>query len=265
MNTPFLSPDEPAAVEVIRDNPTCRLLIHCDHGGNLVPKSLDHLGVGADTLSRHVGWDIGAANVCRILARRICAVAVIATYSRLIIDVNRALGDPSSIPPTSDGFLIPANVNLTPDQKAARVNELYWPYHMAIDWELGLIREAGHLPVILSIHSFTPALITRTKAKPRPWHCGIMFSRDTRFADHLAAEMRKVPGLIVGENEPYSGITHGYCAKMHGLSQSVPHVQIEIRQDLICTEDGQRWWGEFLASILPAILAKPDMSEVRHY
>ncbi|MBL8630370.1 MAG: N-formylglutamate amidohydrolase [Rhodospirillaceae bacterium] len=265
MSVPVLLPGEPEPVELIRGQRASRLLIHADHGGNTVPRNLNHLGIGADTLSRHVGWDIGAAAVSRHLAMRMDATAVIARYSRLIIDVNRALGDPEAIPQTSDGFAIPANVNMTAEQQADRVRTLYWPYHQSIDWELGLIREAGHLPAVLSVHSFTPALMSRDRVKPRPWHCGVMFSRDTRFGDHLIAEMRKVPGMIVGENEPYSGITHGYCAKVHGLSQSVPHAQIEIRQDLICTEAGQRWWADYLATIIPVILNKDDMNELRHY
>jgi predicted N-formylglutamate amidohydrolase len=265
MNIPVLLPGEPEPIEVINGQPASRLLIHCDHGGNAVPQSLKHLGVGVDTLSRHMGWDIGAAAVSRHLAQRLNAPTVIARYSRLVIDVNRVLGDPDCIPAVSDGFSIPANVTITPEEKAERVRTLYWPYHTAIDWQLGLIREGGFMPVILSIHSFTPALISKARAKPRPWHCGVMFSRDTRFGDHLIAEMRKVPGMIVGENEPYSGITHGYCAKMHGLSQSVPHAQIEIRQDLICTEAGQTWWADFLGTMIPIILAKDDMNDTRHY
>ncbi|MBL8642706.1 MAG: N-formylglutamate amidohydrolase [Rhodospirillaceae bacterium] len=261
----LLNDTEPGPFELRRAGPGSRLLIHCDHGGNAIPQRLWGLGLRRDAIDRHIGWDIGAAAVSRYLAHRLSAAGVIARYSRLVIDVNRALGDPDNIATTSDGIPIPANVGLSAEDKAARVADLFWPYHQAIDWELGLIREAGHLPVVLSIHSFTPALMTRTRVKPRPWHCGVMFSRDRRFGDHLIAALRAVPGMIVGENEPYSGITHGYCAKLHGLAQGLPHAQIEIRQDLICTEAGQIWWADYLAQIMPVILAQADMNDVRHY
>lgn len=262
---PVLSEDELGPVDIIRGAPGCRLLIHVDHGGNDVPRSLAGLGLSQETLNRHVGWDIGAAMVSRHLAKHLNCTAIIARYSRLVIDVNRALGDPDNIPATSDGFLIPGNATLGREVMEERVKALYWPYHQAIDWELAHMREGGLQPAILSVHSFTPALMKRNMVKPRPWHCGVMFSRDTRFGDHLIAGLRSVPGMSVGVNEPYSGITHGYCAKMHGLSQSLPHVQIEIRQDLICNAAGQAWWADLLAKLVAPILDQPDMNDVRHY
>jgi predicted N-formylglutamate amidohydrolase len=241
------------------------LLIHCDHGGNQVPLSLKHLGIPPDVLDRHIGWDIGAAAVARNLAQRLNATAVVGVYSRLVIDCNRAFGDLGSIPATSDGIPIPANINLSAQQRAARADAFYWPYHRAIDVEVARIQAGGIVPVMLSVHSFTPALLAKEHAVPRPWHCGVMFSRDTRFGDHLIAALRQVPGMIVGVNEPYSGITHGYCMKAHGLAQGLPHAQIEIRQDLICTPAGQEWWAGLLSCLIEPILGQSDLAAIRHY
>jgi predicted N-formylglutamate amidohydrolase len=260
---PFLMPDEPAPVELVRGSSA--LLIHCDHGGNAVPRSLVHLGVGADVLDRHVGWDIGAANVSRHLARALGATAVIARYSRLVIDLNRAMGDPEAIPAVSDGITIPRNAGLTLDDVTRRADALFWPYHKALDTEIAHIKARQRVPVMLSIHSFTPALMRRDAAQARPWHCGVMFSRDTRLGDHLITGLHAVPGMTVGVNEPYSGITHGYCMKAHGLAQGLPHAQIEIRQDLICTEAGQEWWGGLLSRLIAPILEHNDLADVRHY
>jgi predicted N-formylglutamate amidohydrolase len=264
-HTSLLSADESLAVEIVGGRGTRALLTHCDHGGNAVPRVLNNLGLRPDILERHVGWDIGAAAVARRLAATMEASAVIARYSRLVIDVNRALGDPDAIPCTSDGIVIAGNLNLDLRAIAARSDAFYWPYHRAIDLELARIQGRGRTPVMLSIHSFTPALMTRTTAQPRPWHCGVMFSRDRRFGDHLLAALRGVPGMVVGENEPYSGVTHGYCMKAHGLAQGLPHAQIEIRQDLICTAAGQAWWGDLLARLIAPILEQRDLAEISHY
>jgi predicted N-formylglutamate amidohydrolase len=260
-----LGSHEPAPVEIVRRTGTSSLLIHCDHGGNQVPQSLRHLGLTSAELDRHIGWDIGAAAVARALAQNLRATAVMCVYSRLVIDCNRAFGDIGAIPGTSDGIPVPANMSLSAQQRAARADAFYWPYHRAIDIEVARIQADGRVPVMLSVHSFTPALMTKDQAMPRPWHCGVMFSRDTRFGDHLISALRGVTGMNVGVNEPYSGITHGYCMKAHGLAQGLPHAQIEIRQDLICTPAGQRWWAGLLSCLIEPILGQPDLATIRHY
>ncbi|MSQ86767.1 MAG: N-formylglutamate amidohydrolase [Alphaproteobacteria bacterium] len=264
-NTALLMPDELPAVEVYRPSASSPLLIHCDHGGNAVPRGLNDLGLSPDVLSRHVGWDIGAAAVARQLAVNLDATAVIARYSRLVIDLNRALGDNDAFPAMSDGIAIPGNAALTQGDLNARADHLFWPYHKALDSELARIKAQQKIPVMFSVHSFTPALMESERSQPRPWHCGVMFSRDRRFGDHLIAALRGVPGMAVGVNEPYSGVTHGYCMKMHGLAQGMPHAQIEIRQDLICSEAGQAWWGGLLSCLIAPILGQSNLAEIRHF
>jgi predicted N-formylglutamate amidohydrolase len=258
----LLSPSEPAPVEVHRVAERSPLLIHCDHGGNRVPEALADLGLPHDALATHIAWDIGAAAVATELARRCDATAVIARYSRLVIDLNRPLGEPDSIPEASDGRPIPGNRGLSPEARLARAQALFIPYHHALDAEVARLRGAGHVPIMLSIHSFTPALMAQGSA--RPWHCGVMFSFDRRLGDHLLCALRSRPGLVVGENEPYSGITHGYCMKAHGLAQGLPHAQIEIRQDLVCTPAGQAWWAKLLAEIVAPMLGYDDLKSIRH-
>lgn len=257
----ILGANDPLPVEVIAHTGS-RLLIHCDHGGNRVPTSLHDLGLPHEALERHIGWDIGAAAVARGVAQRMPATAVIARYSRLVIDLNRPLGEPESIPSTSDGQPIPGNIGLSHADVMARAAAVFTPYHHSIDAEIARIRASGQVPVMLSIHSFTPALMAKGSA--RPWHCGVMFSNDRRLGDHLLRALRQTPGMVVGENEPYSGITHGYCMKAHGLAQGLPHAQVEIRQDLVRTTAGQHWWADLLSRILGPILELQDLNEIRH-
>ena len=145
----------------------------------------------------------------------------------------------------------------------ARADAFYWPYHTAIDRELARLKLSGPAPLLLSLHSFTPALTT--EAAPRPMHVGVMASRDRRLADALLAAFARYPDLTAAFNAPYSGITHGYCLKIHGLAQGLAHAQIEIRQDLIGDATGQACWVDLLADILRPIVAEETLHRVEHY
>jgi predicted N-formylglutamate amidohydrolase len=188
---------------------------------------------------------------------------VLSVYTRLLIDPNRALGDAGSIPATSDGIVIPANAKLSFAARQARADRFFWPYHMAVDHHLARLKQAKHVPLLVSIHSFTPSLMTT--GAPRPWHVGIMASRDRRLMDALIQTLRDRGDLVVGDNEPYSGVDLGYCLKLHGLAQGLPHAQIEIRQDLIETVAGQEKWADLLAGILRPILADEKFHQIAHY
>lgn len=257
------SAHDPAPVEIVNPDATLPLLLIGDHAGRAVPRALDNLGLGADAFGRHIAWDIGAAGVARGVARRLGASAVLANYTRLLIDPNRPLGDSDCVPSKSDGVPIPGNQNLSVLDIEARGRAVYWPYHGAIDLALARLKQNGDVPMLLSVHSFTPALMSAGSA--RPWHAGVMASRDLRFSDALLAALSAEPGMCTAFNEPYSGITHGYCLKIHGLAQGIPHAQIEIRQDLICTPAGEAWWADLLARLLPAIMADAAMQRIEHF
>ncbi|MGE3333241.1 MAG: N-formylglutamate amidohydrolase [Rhodospirillaceae bacterium] len=246
-------------VELINPHGLSDLIITGDHAGNAVPPELKDLGLPAAELARHIGWDIGAADVARKLAKRLGATAVLARVSRLVIDPNRALGEPESIPSVSDGSPIPGNQNLSAAERAARAANYFQPYHAAIDSQIERLRRAGRRPAVLCMHSFTPQLTH--KGRPRPWHIGVMSSFDRELADYLIAAFSAKEGLVVGDNEPYSGITHGYAQKRHGLAQMLPHAQLEIRQDLISDEAGQERWADLLADVMTSWMER-GLSEV---
>ncbi len=236
------------AVELINPGAVADLVITGDHAGNLVPPALRDLGLPPDELARHIAWDIGAAGVARRLAKHMNAPAVLARVSRLVIDPNRPLGEPESIPSVSDGSPIPGNQDLSAADRAARADAYFHPYHAAIDGEIARLRRAGRLPAVLCLHSFTPQL--NVLGKPRPWHIGVMFSYDRELADYLIGAFSETAGVEVGVNEPYSGVTHGYAQKRHGLAQMLPHAQLEIRQDLIADEAGQEKWAGIVADAM---------------
>jgi len=259
----LLSNDDAPAVEIVAPEATHRLLITGDHAGNAVPKALGCLGLPPGELDRHIGWDIGVAEVSRRLAARLGATAVLARYTRLLIDPNRPLGEHDLIPLKSDGTLIPANQNVGDDARRARAEAFYWPYHRTVDEQIARLQRMGQVPVLLAMHSFTPAL--SSTATPRPWHVGVLYGSDARLPRLLMEALRGRGDLVVGDNEPYSGITHGYALKVHGIAHGIPHAELEIRQDLINTPEGAQRWADLLAEILPPILEHPDLKKIEHH
>jgi predicted N-formylglutamate amidohydrolase len=202
-------------------------------------------------MGRHIAWDIGAADVAIRLAAALDAFAILQTYSRLVIDCNRRPGIPASIVRISESTRIPGNEIVTIEAAAAREREIFRPYHDRIRTELDTRQAQGRPTILISVHSFTP----RFHGKQRPWHAGVLYNRDARIASELLRFLRAEPGLVIGDNEPYSvGDTTDYTIPEHGERRGLPHVGIELRQDLISAEAGQSEWAERLARALVSIV-----------
>jgi predicted N-formylglutamate amidohydrolase len=243
----LLAEDEPAPVTVRNENGRSPFLIVVDHASNRLPRALDGLGVSKADCARHIGWDIGIAAVSRLLAEAIDATLIEQNYSRLVIDCNRAPGLESSIPPVSELTAIPGNIGLSEEHKEARRREIFQPYHDRIAAELDRRREAALPAALVAMHSFTPVFMGESRA----WHAGVLYNRDSRLAGVLLALMRGEEGLIVGDNAPYSvSDLTDYTIPVHGEGRGLPHVEIEIRQDLIEDETGQRAWAARFAQWL---------------
>lgn len=228
-----------------------RIILSCDHASNRVPRRLAQLGLSDEILSRHIGWDIGAAAVTRRLAPALGAAAVLAGYSRLVIDCNRDPDDPSSIPATSDDVVVPGNRELSAEARHARRAAIFAPYHAALTQLIEAVLARRAVPALISIHSFTPSL----GGKARPWHVGILWDGDGRIASPLLAALRSDAALVVGDNEPYSARQPvGYTMRYHAIDRGLPHVAIEIRQNEIADDAGAAAWAERLATVLKPIL-----------
>ena len=232
------------------------LLLLCDHAGKEVPGGLATLGISADLLARHIGWDIGAADLTRALARRLGAAAVLNHCSRLVIDPNRRPGSPTSVPPISDGTVIPGNQNLGRAGLAERVRRYFLPYHRAVARRIASFRRAGQVPAVLSIHSFTP----RMHGLDRPWQVGVLWRHDRRIAAPVLAALRARGDLVVGDNQPYSGLGEfGFTVEFHTQRTRLPHVMFEIRQDEIATPEGAERYAGILADALEPTLSDPGL------
>ncbi len=260
----LLGPDDSPPVEVLHPERRAPLLVICDHASRAIPRALGRLGLDDAVLMRHIGWDIGAAQVVRRLAELLDAPAVLCGYSRLVIDCNRGLGDPTSIPEVSDGVAVPGNVGLTPAARVARVEGIFRPYHAAIAAQLAAFAGRGVVPVLFSVHSFTPVM----NGVARPWHVGVLWDKDPRVPVPLITELAAAdPRRVVGDNEPYSEreAPAGYSVRTHAVPAGLPHAGVEIRQDLIDTAAGAAAWAEALAAALKPVLARPGLNRVERF
>jgi predicted N-formylglutamate amidohydrolase len=235
------------AVELFNTEGGAPVLVLCDHAGRWVPPELDDLGLPESELARHIGWDIGSADVARRLARLLDAPAVLCHVCRLVVDPNRKPGDPSSMPRVSDGTLVPANQDLGPEQVRSRLARFFIPYHRAVARQIARLRRRHGVPAIVSVHSFTPRLADTL----RPWDVAVLWDTDARLAAPTLAALRRDPALRVGDNEPYSGrFPVGYSIPFHAARPRLPHVTFEVRQDLIATRAAAEAWAERLAGVL---------------
>jgi predicted N-formylglutamate amidohydrolase len=252
----LLRPGDPPAVELFHSAARRPVLLTCDHASKAVPQALGLLGLTAEEIARHIGWDIGAAEVTRRLAEKLDTPAILAGYSRLVIDCNRDPEDATSIPEASDDVVVSANRGLTAQARAERRAALFAPYHAAIETWLAARLATGEAPAVLSIHSFTPAM----GGKARPWHVGILWDKDARIPVPLMAALRGDPALAVGDNQPYSAKEPaGYTVRHHAVARGLPHVAVEIRQNLIDTAAGAAAWAARLAAALAPILARTEL------
>jgi predicted N-formylglutamate amidohydrolase len=244
----LLAEDEPLPFAIEHERGASPFFLTCDHGGRRLPRKLGDLGLPPAELERHIAWDIGAAAVMSHLADSLDAFAIRQIYSRLVIDANRDPSVESSIVTVSELTEIPGNRDLSESQRAARVREILAPYHDRIVAELDRRQTAGRPTVLIAMHSFTPVF----KGVPRPWQIGVLYNRDPGFAHALKALLEAEGDLTVGDNEPYAvADLTDYTIPVHGERRGIPHVEIEIRQDLIAETPGQRAWADRLARLLP--------------
>ncbi len=225
-------------------------LVTCDHASNRVPDWVagGHLGIAAADMARHIAYDLGAAGLARALADALGGTAILSDFSRLVIDPNRGVDDPTLVMRLYDGTIIPANRQITSAEIALRMVRLYDPYHAA----LARLAARRDDTVIVAVHSFTPCLQGRG---PRPWHVGVLYSHlDARLSKPLLARLNADPDLCVGDNQPYAGHLPGDAIDRHALATGRLNTLIEVRNDLIADHAAYLSWAERLALHLKGAL-----------
>jgi predicted N-formylglutamate amidohydrolase len=237
---------EPVAV-VENSQGRSPILLICEHASNHLPARYGTLGLKPSDLESHIAWDPGALGVAKELSRLLDAPLIHASVSRLVLDLNREPSAPDSIWTLSERTTIPGNLDLDETERAIRVREVYEAFHGAVDAFADARKTAGQLTAIVSIHSFTPVY----RDVPRPWQIGLIFDRDERYARSVEVGLKQDPTLIVGMNEPYSPADRVFhTLERHAERRGLPSLMIEIRNDLIRTQDGQASWARRLAPLL---------------
>lgn len=246
----LLWPGEPPAVEVVNPGGESAAFLICDHASNRIPRRLGTLGLSEAERADHIAWDPGAADMARHLSRLLDAPLVLSGYSRLVIDCNRPMDSTQLTAPVSGGVTVPGNTSISPEDRAARIDELHRPYHDTI---ADMLDSRGERPtLLLSIHSFTPEL----GDGPRPWRIAIAYGEDDRLARLLIPALRE-DSTVVGDNQPYAvSAWSDYSIPVHGERRGIPHVLVETRQDGIRTPETAAAWAEKLADAYRKIEAE---------
>jgi predicted N-formylglutamate amidohydrolase len=257
----LIGPDDPAPFELINEQGSAPFLLVCDHASRAIPAAMQQLGVADWVLDKHVACDIGAAALTRSLAKRFDAPAVLAGYSRLIVDLNRQLDNSAAFVKVSDGIAIPGNIDMRERERQQRIDSFFTPYHDAVSAQLARFTQRGQVPALLSIHTCTPVF----NSTVRRWHIGVMWDEDPRIAQPLMENLaRDYPDICVGDNEPYSGKhPHDFTVDYHAERKGYPCVGIEVRQDLVDHQEGADIWAGILGDAFAGVLANPELYQLR--
>jgi len=235
-STRLLSAGEAPPYSVRNPGGSSPLLLIGDHAGRDIPASLDDLGLSTGDLDLHVACDIGVAALGGRLANALGATFIAQRYSRLVIDCNRDPSRADAISEISDGVAVPGNRGLSAEARAARVEEIFEPYHARIAAEIAARDQAGRPTILLSLHSFTPVMA----GFARPWRFGVLHLGDSRFSDAMLMALRAEVGAdLVGDNEPYRMDGTDYTTPRHAIAGGLDYLELEVRQDLISSAAGQ--------------------------
>lgn len=238
------------------------LVLLGDHAGRALPSAYGSLGLPAGEFDRHIAYDIGVEPLLRRLAAMTGAPAVMANFSRLLIDSNRGEDDPTLIRQIYDGTIIQANYPMSAEERENRLENYYRPYHDAVGAMIASVAAAsGSAPFIFSLHSFTPHM----QGRERPWHAGVLWDLDDRAPLPLIEMLARDTAIVVGDNEPYDGALRGDTMYRHAIVNGFAHALLEVRQDLIGDEAGVESWAQRLAPIVEDLNRQPDMHVVRRY
>lgn len=227
------------------------IVLLCEHASRDIPSAYAGLGLDGNDLARHIAWDIGALGLSVHLSSMLDAPLAHATYSRLLLDLNRPPEAHDSIVVESEGTKVPGNIQLDSEQRELRRQRIYEPFHAEVDALLDQRVGAGVGTAVVSIHSFTP----RYHGVDRPWHVGVIARQDRRLAEGLLQALRAETGLCVGDNEPYGpqdGVYHSLGR--HGEQRGLAGAMIEVRQDLLDDDSSRLRWAQTLRRCLESAL-----------
>lgn len=255
----MLSPSDPRPTEIVNTGGRAEFVLICEHAGTAIPQRLKDLGLPPAEMLRHIAYDIGAEGVARRLVDELDAPLFLQRYSRLVVDCNRPFDAPDCIPEVSDGTIVQGNLSLSESDRRQRYADIHQPFHRQVELLLDRRAAAGSPTTLIAVHSFTPRL---NEGPERPWQLGVLSNRDRSFAKKfLAVFETRNPAIIAAHNQPYMvDDKSDYTIPVHGEGRGLPHLLLEIRNDLIGDVEGQRMWAALIAEALIETLAKEPVN-----
>tara|TARA_B100000161_G_scaffold50962_1_gene33064 strand:+ start:180 stop:959 length:780 start_codon:yes stop_codon:yes gene_type:complete len=238
-------------INVLNENKESDFLIICDHASNKIPTNFKELGLSKEILDSHIAFDIGAKEVAVCLSNILECPLVMTDFSRLLIDPNRGIDDPTLIMRISDNKIVKGNRNINnfkkSKEKDERVKKYYDVYHNKISEFINFKEKDKKYPSIISIHSFTPVW----RNKKRDIDIGILWDNDYRLPDIFFNYLKENhKNLVIGDNQPYSGRLKNDTLYKHATINGLSNILIEIRQDLITDKKGQKYFANLLSKPL---------------
>ncbi len=248
----LLTKNDPPPYRIENPDGKAHAIILCDHAGKAVPSGLGSLGLPQEEFEKHPSYDIGAETVARRFAELLDAPAIYSTYSRLVVDVGRM--PVRAFPTTAEGVPVTANIEMSDEERQQRIDEIYMPYDNAVNDLVDSYLARGINPVLIAVHSYTPMFF----GEQRPWHVAAFWRQDDRLARHAINHFES-QGYCVGDNAPYDmRILYGTTVIRHGDSRRLPNVFMELRNDMIDTEEKAREWGEKYYECFKPALDNPE-------
>ena len=235
------------AFSVYKPTSLNKIIILCDHASNYIPKTYKNLGLKLSDVNKHIGWDIGALKVAKKISKNINCSLIHSCFSRLLIDCNRSLKSQGAFVKKSEDITIPGNKNVSKKEKLLRAKKYYSPYHDQINKIIKKKLNDKIVPILVSIHSFTPIYF----GKSRPWHIGLLQRKDQRLSSIFTKEIKKNKKIVLGINQPYKlDLAGDFTIPFFSESYGLPHVLIEIRQDLLIKNKSINFWSNLISNIL---------------
>ena len=238
-------------INTLNEDKESNFLIICDHASNNIPYEYKRLGLNSDLLATHIAYDLGAKEVAYNISKLLQCPLVVNDFSRLLIDANRGIDDPTLIMKISDGNIIEGNQNISflvnCHEKEKRIKSYYNVYHNKISNLINRSIKRKVFPAIISIHSFTPFW----QKKKRLIDIGVLWDIDDRLSGIFFDYFKKFQSqLIIGDNKPYSGRMKNDTLYKHGTKHGLANILIEIRQDLILSNQGQNNFAKLISEPL---------------
>lgn len=211
-------------------------LISCEHAGNRIPPEWAAImAPDCRLLPTHRGYDPGALDLAILLAAALRAPLHLSTTTRLLVDLNRSLDNPSLFGPSTS--------TLDARSRACILREHYTPYRRTIQRDAARLARTRAGCDHISVHTFTPVL----RGVKRRADIGLLYDparpREADLARRWAAAIRRLePRLVVLMNSPYKGTDDGLTTHLRRLhpDPSYAGIELEVNQKFPRAA-GPRW------------------------